>query len=54
MTLTKPEVQKSWLQSDIDDLDDGNWTTIFNAKRDNNGKGVPIRKFIKALENTLK
>ncbi len=37
---------------DLDDLEDeGNWETIFNADRDNDGQGVPIEEFIKALEN---
>lgn len=39
---------------DINDLEsDDEWVTIFNAKRDNKGKGVPVDEFIKALENTL-
>jgi bifunctional DNA-binding transcriptional regulator/antitoxin component of YhaV-PrlF toxin-antitoxin module len=39
---------------DIDTLDDtGEWQTLFSAKRDNKGKGVPIDDFIEALENTF-
>ncbi|MFC1788093.1 AbrB/MazE/SpoVT family DNA-binding domain-containing protein [Patescibacteria group bacterium] len=38
----------------IDELEeDGEWTTIFDADRDNDGKGVPIDEFIKAIKNTL-
>ncbi|MBI2551240.1 hypothetical protein HYV73_02735 [Candidatus Uhrbacteria bacterium] len=36
-----------------DDLETGSWETIFDAKRDNKGKGVPIEKFIAALKRTL-
>ena len=39
---------------DVDDLDDGaEWVTLFNADRDNKGKGIPVKDFIKALEDTL-
>jgi len=39
---------------EIDEENDGRWDTIFDAKRDNNGKGVPIDEFIQALRNSLK
>lgn len=34
----------------MDDLDEKNWTTIFDAERDNNGKGVPADVFLAALK----
>lgn len=34
----------------MDALDDEHWDTIFDAKRDNGGKGIPIDDFISLLE----
>ncbi len=34
---------------DIDNVDDGKWDTVFDAKRDNGGKGIPIDEFIALL-----
>ncbi len=33
--------------------EEGKWETIFDADRDNKGKGVPLDDFISALESTL-
>jgi len=30
------------------------WTTIFSAKRDNSGKGVPIEEFSRVLKKLIK
>jgi bifunctional DNA-binding transcriptional regulator/antitoxin component of YhaV-PrlF toxin-antitoxin module len=38
---------------DLDELDEENWETIFDARRDNNGKGVSVDVFMKALKKTL-
>lgn len=32
-------------------IEKGNWEDIFNADRDNNGKGIPAKEFIKILES---
>ncbi len=34
----------------IDVLEDEKWDTVFDAKRDNDGKGIPIDEFIGLLE----
>ena len=38
---------------DVDALEDDNWETIFDAKRDNGGKGIAIDAFMKVLKKTL-
>ena len=38
---------------DVDVLQEDEWETIFDAKRDTKGKGIPINKFMKALKKTL-
>lgn len=38
---------------DLDHLGEEKWETIFDAKRDNKGKGVPIDDFITALKKSL-
>lgn len=37
----------------VEALEDGTWETVFDAKRDNGGKGVPIDALIKTLKKTL-
>lgn len=37
----------------IDKLEDENWETVFDAKRDHAGKGIPIDEFIRVLKKTL-
>ena len=36
------------------DEDDANWTIIFNADRDNNGKGIPAEELVKILRKHKK
>lgn len=38
----------------MEELNEDNWETIFDAQRDNRGKGVPIEKMIKALKKSLR
>lgn len=38
---------------EVDSLEEENWTTVFDAKRDNEGKGIPVNDLIKALKQTL-
>ena len=38
---------------EVDALEEQGWETIFDATRDNNGRGVPISKFIKALKKSF-
>ena len=38
---------------EVDALEEQGWETIFDATRDNDGKGVPISKFIKALKESI-
>jgi len=38
---------------DVDELDDSSWDIVFDAKRDNKGKAVPIDDFLKILKKTL-
>ena len=36
------------------DEDDANWTVIFNADRDNNGKGIPADEVVRILRKHKK
>lgn len=38
---------------DIELLEKENWKTVFDARRDNDGNGIPIDKLIKVLKKTL-
>ena len=38
---------------EVDRLEEEGWETIFDAKRDNNGKGVPLKDLIHTLKKTL-
>ncbi len=38
---------------EVDALEDEKWEIVFDAKRDNKGKGIPINDFIKTLKKTL-
>jgi bifunctional DNA-binding transcriptional regulator/antitoxin component of YhaV-PrlF toxin-antitoxin module len=38
---------------EVDALEEKGWTTVFDADRDNGGKAVPIREFIKALKKSV-
>ena len=38
---------------EVDDLEEKNWETIFDAKRDHHGKGIPLDEFIRLLKKTL-
>lgn len=38
---------------ELDALEEDRWETIFDAARDNDGKGIPIDDLIKALKKTL-
>lgn len=38
---------------EIDALEDEHWETVFDAKRDNGGKGIALDAFMKALKKTL-
>ncbi len=36
-----------------EDLDEGNWEVLFDATRDNGGKGIPAEEMIRLLKKTL-
>ena len=38
---------------EVDRLEDEGWDTIFDATRDNEGKGILLGDFIKSLKQTL-
>lgn len=38
---------------EVKSLEDERWETVFDAKRDNAGKGVSIETLIRALKKTL-
>jgi bifunctional DNA-binding transcriptional regulator/antitoxin component of YhaV-PrlF toxin-antitoxin module len=38
---------------EVEALETEQWEVIFDAKRDNKGKGVPIDDFVKILRKTL-
>lgn len=38
---------------EVESLEEENWTTVFDAKRDNEGKGIPIDQLIDTLKRTL-
>ena len=38
----------------IEEAEEGTWEIIFNAKRDNNGKGIPADEFIRILQRHRK
>ena len=38
----------------VDALEDEKWDTVFDAKRDNEGRGIPINDFIKVLKKSLR
>ncbi|MEK7451936.1 MAG: AbrB/MazE/SpoVT family DNA-binding domain-containing protein [Patescibacteria group bacterium] len=38
---------------EIESLEDENWRTVFDAKRDHEGKGIPVDQLIRLLKRTL-
>ncbi len=38
---------------EVDELEDNHWETVFDAKRDHAGKGIPISELIRLLKKTL-
>ena len=38
---------------DVDKLEDENWEVVFDAKKHNGGKGIPVDEFIRVLKKTL-
>ena len=38
---------------EVESLEEENWTTVFDAKQDHDGKGVPIDELIETLKKTL-
>lgn len=39
---------------ELEDDEDGNWITIFDKDRDNNGKSIPAEEFVKILRKHKK
>ena len=53
-TVVIKETKKGSLEIIPHEIDDAeNWETIFDAVRDNDGKGIPAEEFIAALEKDL-